>query len=433
MMKRFLFWFNTRRLVVAILFVALFAIAVRAPADTDTWWHLAAGRVTLQSGHVLQTDLFSHTRQGTAWVNHSWFSQVMLYWLFEHFSYAGLAAWIGAVVVAAFALVYLQMEGDLFTRAFIIVLAAVVWPLAGLLVALRVGGRLWAALFAGFVLVLPLIDLCVVEFTLYRVRPADEVLAEGKAAAAWLAEQPDRFRVHSPSYSIAHHTGAIHSIESAGGVDPFHLADYAAFMRDATGVDLSGYSVTVPSFPEIPRGEDMLLAHHDVVPDLELLGLLNARYLAAACPMEVDGLTPLNQWGEVYLYRNEEALPRAFVEEDYGRVREARVAEWTPNRIQVEAEGPGLLVLSEVYDPDWRVEMDGEAAEMMRVEGILRGVRLREGVHRVTFAYWPKGLTAGLILTGTGWLCAAALWIWPYSLGRKAAVSHGMHDEWVRG
>lgn len=57
-----LLWFNTRRLAAAILFVALFTMAVRVPVDTDTWWHHAAGRQTLESGHILQTDLFSHTR-----------------------------------------------------------------------------------------------------------------------------------------------------------------------------------------------------------------------------------------------------------------------------------------------------------------------------------------------------------------------------------
>jgi hypothetical protein len=131
MVRRWLLWFNTRRLVVAILFVALFAMAVRVPVDTDTWWHLAAGRETLKSGHILQTDLFSHTRYDVRWINHSWLSQVILYWLFERFSYAGLGLWMAAVVTAAFVLVYLQMEGDPFTRAFILVLAAatsaVVW------------------------------------------------------------------------------------------------------------------------------------------------------------------------------------------------------------------------------------------------------------------------------------------------------------------
>jgi hypothetical protein len=123
--------FDTRRLAVAILFVALLAMAVRTPADADTWWHLQAGRVTLERGKILQADLFSHTRYGRPWINHSWLSQVILYWLYDHFSYAGLGLWMAATVTAAFALVYLQMEGGAYTRAFIIVLAAatsaVIW------------------------------------------------------------------------------------------------------------------------------------------------------------------------------------------------------------------------------------------------------------------------------------------------------------------
>jgi hypothetical protein len=130
-MRRALIWLTTRRLAMVILFVAIFAMAVRPPADTDTWWHLAAGRVTAESGHILQADLFSHTRYGARWVNHSWLSQVLLYGLFDVFSYVGLGVWIGVVVTAAFAFVYLQMEGGVFTRAFILVLAAatsaVIW------------------------------------------------------------------------------------------------------------------------------------------------------------------------------------------------------------------------------------------------------------------------------------------------------------------
>jgi len=124
MLKRGLCWLDTRRLATAILFVAVFAMAVRAPADTDTWWHLQAGRVTLEQGRVLQSDLFSHTRYGSRWVNHSWLSQVVLVWLFDRFAYAGLGLWMAALVTAAFVLVYLQMEGHPLTRAFIVVLAA---------------------------------------------------------------------------------------------------------------------------------------------------------------------------------------------------------------------------------------------------------------------------------------------------------------------
>ena len=354
-----------------------------------------------------------------------------------------------------------------------VVAAAVVWPMAGMLVALalalppRVGGGRGGAkvsLFAGLVLALALADLWVVGFTLYRVRPADDVLAEGEAAAAYLATQPRPFRVYSPSYSIPQHTGAVYAIETVDGVDPFQLADYAAFMRAATGVNLPGYSVTIPSFPEAAEGEDALLAHRDVTPDLRLLGLLNVRYLAAAYPLdgvlslvlspveglskEAEGLTGLGERGGVHLYRNEQALPRAFVvgraetvegldgalvwlaENDPAEAAaveggpplegpeamwDAHILQLTPNRVQVEAQGPGLLVLSEVYDPDWRVWVDGQETEMYRTDGILRGVYLETGLHQVTFVYRPAGLGVGCVATMAGLIVTAALFL----IGRK--------------
>jgi hypothetical protein len=293
-----------------------------------------------------------------------------------------------------------------------VVIAAAVWPLAGMLVALRAGGRLRAPLFAGLALALTLADLWIVGLTLYRVRPAEDVLAEGQEAAEWLAAQPGPFRVYSPSYSIPQHTGAVYGVETVDGVDPFQLAGYAAFMRTATGVDVPGYSVTIPAFPEAAAGDDMLLANREASPDLRLLGLLNVRYLAAAYPLDAEGLTPLGERGGVYLYRNEQALPRAFVEQPSGEAREARIVERTANRIEVEAEGPGLLVLSEVYDPDWRVEVDGQVAEMARVESILRGVYLEAGAHQVVFTYWPAGLEVGVVMAVVGWACVVASWVW---------------------
>jgi hypothetical protein len=131
MLRRAFCWLDTRRLAAIVLFLAIFTMAVRPPAGTDTWWHLQAGRVTLEQSHILQTDRFSHTRYGSPWVNHSWLSQVILYWLFDRFSYAGLGLLMGALVTAAFAFVYLQTEGSVFTRAFILVAAAatsaVIW------------------------------------------------------------------------------------------------------------------------------------------------------------------------------------------------------------------------------------------------------------------------------------------------------------------
>ena len=349
-----------------------------------------------------------------------------------------------------------------------VVTAAVLWPAAGILVALRNERRLGASRFAALALVLALVDLWRVGFTLYRVRSQQDVLGEGQAAAAWLADSDERrFRVYSPSYSIPQHTGMLHGIEAADGVDPFQMSDYVAFMRLATKVDIPGYSVTVPSFPEVSDREEMLSAHQYVMPNLRLLGLLNVRYVAAAYPIEAPGLVPVGERDGVYLYQNERWLPRALVVERVHEVqdqaealewlrendpayaavveregtelnedadlaaaplrsREARIARWTPNEIQVEAEGPGVLVLSEVYDPDWRVEVDDRETELVRTNGILRGVFLGEGVHQVTFVYRPAGLWAGCAVSGVGWLCAAVLWVYgragKFRVGRAVSL-----------
>jgi hypothetical protein len=119
------------RLIVAVLFVALLAMAVRTPVDTDTWWHLGAGRAILTGGRALTADVFSFTVPGRPWTNVQWLAQVGLYALHRLGGDVALALWTAALAAAAFALVYPQMEGPTLLRAFVVVLAAtassVIW------------------------------------------------------------------------------------------------------------------------------------------------------------------------------------------------------------------------------------------------------------------------------------------------------------------
>lgn len=59
----------------------------------------------------------------------------------------------------------------------------------------------------------------------------------------------------------------------------------------------------------------------------------------------------------------------------------------------------GLVVLRDTYDPSWRAEVDGEPAEVARVNGRYRGVALPAGRHVIRFVYRPRDLTTGLILS----------------------------------
>jgi uncharacterized membrane protein YfhO len=80
--------------------------------------------------------------------------------------------------------------------------------------------------------------------------------------------------------------------------------------------------------------------------------------------------------------------------------------------VEARAKRPGdsaLLVLSDVYYPGWTVEVDGEPAEMLVVEGALRGVMLSPGHHRVEFVYSPRSFRNGLVLFGAGLVVVAGL------------------------
>lgn len=47
-------------------------------ADPDTYWHVATGRVMLDSQSILDRDIFSHTFAGTSWLPHEWLAEVLL-------------------------------------------------------------------------------------------------------------------------------------------------------------------------------------------------------------------------------------------------------------------------------------------------------------------------------------------------------------------
>jgi hypothetical protein len=120
------------RLVTAIVFIAIFTMAVRVPADTDTWWHLQSGRWIVQNRAIPRSDPFSHTRLGQPWIDHSWLAQIILYEAYGVLKYAGLALLVAAPVTAAYVSVWHQCrEGNRWLRAFTLIVAAatsgVIW------------------------------------------------------------------------------------------------------------------------------------------------------------------------------------------------------------------------------------------------------------------------------------------------------------------
>jgi hypothetical protein len=92
------------RLVAAIAFVGVAAMAVRVSADGDTFWHLRAGEWIVEHRQALDADPFSLTRNGQPWEYPGWLAEVVLYGAYEVLGYAGLNLLTAGSVVLAFAL-----------------------------------------------------------------------------------------------------------------------------------------------------------------------------------------------------------------------------------------------------------------------------------------------------------------------------------------
>lgn len=115
---------NFSRLVMWITLLAVFAMAARISVDTDTWWHLRAGKWIVENGAIPQTDPFSYTRLGEPWQYPGWLVEVPMYAIFNWFGPGGLNLLTAVMVMLTFAFLWKSLSGGPLLRAFVIVLAA---------------------------------------------------------------------------------------------------------------------------------------------------------------------------------------------------------------------------------------------------------------------------------------------------------------------
>jgi hypothetical protein len=76
--------------------------------------------------------------------------------------------------------------------------------------------------------------------------------------------------------------------------------------------------------------------------------------------------------------------------------------------LNVDANAPGILVLSEAWYPGWAAEIDGAAAQALPVDGALVGVPVPAGQHTVNLRFRSPALLWGGLVS-IAWLAAAAL------------------------
>ncbi len=420
-----LMWRTRRRLVLWLLTLVVAGVLVALGTHTPLFYLLTQ----LPGSTLLRVPA------------RAWFVVTFAVAVLAGLGMAGLLDWAGRAksrsilllsVLGLFAGLF-GLLGALTVRSLSLLSLGLLVPAINVLIILRLQRRLTAQRFAMLALSLVALDLFPLAWALYQPMSEADAFADGQEPARWLAQQPDQFRTYSPSYSLPQHVAQQYRLQIADGIDPLQLLRYVKFMQLASGVGEWDYSVTLPAFVGAQSDEDIRSALSAVKPDAALLGLLNVKYLVAAFPLDLPDLKERARFAGAYLYENLKSQPRAFVvgQVDVAAgvdealdwlktndVSQAAVVEglpyafhvpsqphaadierWQADDIRVRVTGPGWLVLGEVAAPDWLATLDGQPTDIFLTDVTLRGVYVPWGDHLIEFAYRPRRVYAGLLIS----------------------------------
>src|SRR2546427_5231636 len=245
----------------------------------------------------------------------------------------------------------------------------------------------------------------------------------------FLQEDRQLYRTFSIDNVLFPNTNAAYGIDDIRSLDPLQMRRYIDFLR----ADFN---------PSIYDRFDASEVSRKIMRS-PLLDLMNVKYILANPELPAHGFTSdkfeLVYDREVRIYRNKDALPRAFVVgraevlPDKNRIL-AKLAEpefdakqnvileenvtnhaaiasaasspvtferYEPNYIRLQAEltRPGWLVLTDTYYPGWKVLIDGRAGRILPADYIFRAVPLESGSHVVEFVYRPASFVWGVAIS----------------------------------
>jgi hypothetical protein len=246
----------------------------------------------------------------------------------------------------------------------------------------------------------------------------------------------------TPDASITY----LQQLRDAGGV--FRVLDLAPYMgQGSTYGPLMSNALAVHGLEQAAghHGNELAayrqLVNDDVASnvlqtDLRLANLLNIEYMVAPQPVQIPGYEQVYAGGAAVVYRNPDALPRAFLvgetevlsdaaaltrilSEGFQPARVAIVPEALPGeeqpepgaqgsvqwesrsaeeaRLRVRADRRALLVLTDNYYPAWKARLDGREVPVYRADHAFRAVSVPAGDHVVEFYYDASPLRAAAL------------------------------------
>ncbi len=114
-----------------VIFNLIFFMALRVPLDSDFWWHIRAGQLSLANGSPILEDLTTFSVFKSPWVNHSWLSQVFYFLIQNSLGNIGIMINVAIIATLSIFFVFIRLKSNPIINGFTILLCvmttAVVW------------------------------------------------------------------------------------------------------------------------------------------------------------------------------------------------------------------------------------------------------------------------------------------------------------------
>lgn len=241
---------------------------------------------------------------------------------------------------------------------------------------------------------------------------------------SWLARQEKPMRIYPAGPLFSENKFAISGIESVGGYHPAKLARYEQFLAGTrnlaslgvlkclnVGFVLTAAPVEHPSLTLVKTGDLQRIGGPQKTWVYRLEGTMPRVWSAGrAVGVADDGelFRLLEGQGGEESVRSGEAV---FVDESSplaGKTFSPAIIMKSERDsesalIELSAAGEALLVQSEIFYPlRWKADIDGHPVAVERLNGLLRGVVVPAGTHRVRFVYDRSSFETGRMLSFAG-------------------------------
>ncbi|MEO0085002.1 MAG: YfhO family protein [candidate division WOR-3 bacterium] len=359
--------------------------------------------------------------------------------------------------------------------------AAALWAVGLLLVFLVGTGRLRPTAFSAITAAVMFLDISLsldlwdeAKGYIRSVPPpadhfaADDVVAALKTDTTLYRVLPMNYGTRGRDYS---QEGLLwlHDIQSVSGQLPNPLQSWQDFIGAGTSVMFQAGNLAAPNFLSLANVKYVI---GPLLPeDLSQFDEQTRRYIfQLRAYFSQPWFEPFHSGRQFAVYRNRNVLPRAFITPDWRIARDkdeilttlhresfdpsrttllyenpnlpavipdaveeslsaadVRVVSYDPNRIALKASlsRPGILVLSENWQPDWQARVDGAPVRILRAFHTFRAIPLQPGDHDIELRYDSRYFRLGSIISLGAFLLllavAGATWWSDRRRGLRAA------------